>query len=38
MDTCVRDIESAGVDETTTAAILAGTAERWFGPDPLRAV
>jgi aminocarboxymuconate-semialdehyde decarboxylase len=38
LDVCTRDIESAGLDDSTRDAILAGTAARWFAEEPARAL
>jgi predicted TIM-barrel fold metal-dependent hydrolase len=35
LDTCLRDIEAAGLDDAARDAILSGTADRWFGPERL---
>jgi predicted TIM-barrel fold metal-dependent hydrolase len=37
LDTCVRDLGSAGLDDETRTAILGRTAARWFAEKPRRA-
>ena len=37
LDLALRDLDEAGFDDATRAAILGGTASRWYGEEPRRA-